>query len=267
LLSLLGGSLQAQSVIGIWQGILPGGVAEHLVLTISRGESGDLSSSLYTVDHAQGYELGSTRYEVGRLTFRLPEYGASYEGKISPDGKTIGGTWKWSDKDKGTPLTFDHATEQTSWAVDRTAHTVSFVTVEPGVKLEIVDWGGTGRPVILLSGLGDNAHVFDKFAPQLIAKYHVYGITRRGFGASGSPQAVSDNYTADRLGDDILAVIEQLKIFRPVLVGHSIAGEELSSIGSRHPEHVAGLIYLDAGGSFCDVCPLPRTAFLWTGMR
>jgi pimeloyl-ACP methyl ester carboxylesterase len=33
----------------------------------------------------------------------------------------------------------------------------------------------------------------------------------------------------------------------PVLAGHSLAGEELSSIGSRHPERVAGLIYLDAG--------------------
>jgi len=32
-----------------------------------------------------------------------------------------------------------------------------------------------------------------------------------------------------------------------VLVGHSIAGEELSSVGTRHPEKVAGLIYLDAG--------------------
>jgi pimeloyl-ACP methyl ester carboxylesterase len=31
-----------------------------------------------------------------------------------------------------------------------------------------------------------------------------------------------------------------------VIVGHSIAGEELSSIGSRHPERVAGLVYLDA---------------------
>jgi non-heme chloroperoxidase len=31
-----------------------------------------------------------------------------------------------------------------------------------------------------------------------------------------------------------------------VLVVHSIAGEELSSIGSRHPERVAGLIYLEA---------------------
>jgi hypothetical protein len=58
LLRLFGASVQAQSVLGIWQGIFPGGVAEHLVLTLSKGESGDLSSSLYTVDHAQGYELG-----------------------------------------------------------------------------------------------------------------------------------------------------------------------------------------------------------------
>jgi len=35
-----------------------------------------------------------------------------------------------------------------------------------------------------------------------------------------------------------------------VLVGHSIGGEELSSVGSRHPEKVAGLIYLDAGYSY-----------------
>jgi len=45
----------------------------------------------------------------------------------------------------------------------------------------------------------------------------------------------------------VLAVIDALKLNRPVIAGHSIAGEELSSIGSRHPERVAGLIYLEAG--------------------
>jgi pimeloyl-ACP methyl ester carboxylesterase len=72
----------------------------------------------------------------------------------------------------------------------------------------------------------------------------VYGISRRGYGASSSPES---GYTADRLGDDVLAVIDALKLNRPVLAGHSIAGEELSSIGSRHPEKVSGLVYLDAG--------------------
>jgi pimeloyl-ACP methyl ester carboxylesterase len=48
----------------------------------------------------------------------------------------------------------------------------------------------------------------------------------------------------------VLAVLDSLKLDRPVLAGHSIAGEELSSVGSRHPERVAGLIYLDAGYSY-----------------
>jgi pimeloyl-ACP methyl ester carboxylesterase len=99
----------------------------------------------------------------------------------------------------------------------------------------------------LLTGLGGTARDFDNFARKLIATYHVYGITRRGFGESSKPPATIDNYSADRLGDDVLAACGFLKLNRPVLAGHSIAGEELSSIGSRHPEKVAGLIYLDAG--------------------
>src|SRR5882757_7351326 len=101
-----------------------------------------------------------------------------------------------------------------------------------------------------MAGLGGTAHSFDQFAPKLIGAYHVYGITRRGFGASSAPAPANTNYSADRLGDDVLAVVDSLKLNRPVLVGHSIAGEELSSIGSRYPDEVAGLIYLDAAYSY-----------------
>ncbi len=97
------------------------------------------------------------------------------------------------------------------------------VAVEPDVKLQVLDWGGTGRPLIFLSGLGDDAHVYDKFALKFTEKYHVYAITRRGFGASSKPAPTTENYNADRLGDDVLAVIDALKLDRPVLVGHSIA--------------------------------------------
>ncbi len=124
---------------------------------------------------------------------------------------------------------------------------MQFVEVDKDVKLEVLDWGGTGRPLIFLAGLGGTAHVFDKFALNFIGSYHVYGITRRGYGASSAPLPMGDNYSADRLGDDVLAVMEALKLEHPVIAGHSIAGEELSSIGSRHPERVAGLVYLDAG--------------------
>ena len=129
-------------------------------------------------------------------------------------------------------------------------HKVQFVTVEKGVQLEVLDWGGRGRPLIFLAGNGDTAHAFDNFAPKFTGQNHVYGITRKGFGASSKPAPANGNYSADHLGDDILAVMQALRIERPVLVGHSLAGEELSSIGSRFPNKVSGLIYLDAVAGF-----------------
>ena len=134
--------------------------------------------------------------------------------------------------------------------VDVSPHTVQMIPVEPDVKLEVLDWGGTGRPLVLLAGMGDTAHVFDTFAPKLAARYHVYGITRRGFGVSSKPEFVTANYNAARLGDDVLAVIAALHLSQPILAGHSLAGEELSDIGFHHPDAVAGLIYLDAGYSY-----------------
>jgi non-heme chloroperoxidase len=130
---------------------------------------------------------------------------------------------------------------------DPSPHTTRFVTVDKGVRLEVLDWGGSGRPIVLLAGGGNTAHVFDDFAPKLTAHYHVYGVTRRGFGASGYSDT---DHAADRLGEDVTAVIEQLNLKRPILVGHSIAGAELSSVANGHPNLVAGLVYLDAAYSY-----------------
>jgi non-heme chloroperoxidase len=136
--------------------------------------------------------------------------------------------------------------EPASWH-DPSSHSIQFITVDKDVKLGVLDWVGSGRSLVLLAGAGETAHVFDDFAQKLTPEYHVYGITRRGFVPSSITAPANGNYSADRLGDDVLAVLDALKLNRPVLVGHSIGGEELSSIGSRNPERVAGLIYLDAG--------------------
>ena len=113
-----------------------------------------------------------------------------------------------------------YSQQSASWQ-DPSPHSVQFVAVAENVRLEVLDWGGTGRPVVLLAGGGNTAHIFDEFATKLTASHHVYGITRRGFGASGfSP---TDD-PADRLGDDVVAVIDALTVNRPVLVGHSIGG-------------------------------------------
>ena len=145
--------------------------------------------------------------------------------------------------------------EQSPTWHDPSPHSIRFVSVEKDVKLEVLDWGGTGPPLVLLAGSGNTAHIYDDIAPKLAEKYHVVGITRRGFGASSSP---SSGYTADRLGDDVVGVLDALKIVHPVLVGHSIAGEELSSVGTRYPARIAGLVYLDAGYLYAYQNPASR---------
>ena len=126
---------------------------------------------------------------------------------------------------------------------DPSPHKVQFVGVGANVRLEVLDWGGSGRPIVLLAGLGNTAHVFDEFAPKLVPHGRVLAITRRGYGASAAPDS---GYDAEQLGRDVLAVLDELGLIKPVLIGHSLAGQELSFIASAHPDRVAGVVYVDA---------------------
>jgi len=128
---------------------------------------------------------------------------------------------------------------------DPSPHRARFVDVDADVRLEVLDWGGSGRPIVLLAGSGNTAHVFDDFAPKLTSFSHVYGITRRGYGESSRP---ASGYDDQRLADDVLVVLNALKIDSPVLAGHSMAGGELTTLGNQHSDRLAGLVYLDALG-------------------
>ena len=126
---------------------------------------------------------------------------------------------------------------------DASGHKASFVAVEPDVQLELLDWGGTGEALVLLTGLGDNAHVYDQFAYQFTDRFHVIGITRRGFGRSSQP---AQGYDVDRRARDDIAVLDKLNIRQAVFVGHSAAGTEMNRLGAVYPDRVKKLVYLDA---------------------
>ena len=141
-----------------------------------------------------------------------------------------------------SPVPLEHATNNVS-CFDASEHKVSFVTVEPDVQLEVLDWGGTGDALVLLAGLGDNAHVFDQFAYQFTDRFHVIGITRRGFGRSSQP---AHGYDLDTRARDDIAVLDKLNIRQAVFVGHSVAGTELNKLGAVYPDRVKKLVYLHA---------------------
>jgi non-heme chloroperoxidase len=126
---------------------------------------------------------------------------------------------------------------------DLPPHVVKFVPVDNDVQLEVLDWGGSGPALVLLAGLGDTGHVFDDFAPMLTARYRVLAVTRRAHGRSSAPVT---GYGFARLADDVVRVIDGVGVGKPVVIGHSFAGEELHVLGARHADTIAGLVYIDA---------------------
>jgi len=259
LLLPLATAAQARDITGTWQTVTP-----RYAFTIAKTK-GVYIGQWYNLGEMDGSLNGNpliVSLDGDTLKFTPVRTPGTFTATVPADGKTIHGDWGAHDP---APLVFEHATAQTARAIDPAPHKVRFVTVAPGVKLEVLDFGGgsgaggsggdgSGPPLVFLAGLGFTAHCFDSFALKFAAHHHVYAITRRGYGVSSWPAPTDANYDSDRLGDDVLAVLDALHIEKPVLAGHSIAGQELSSIGTRHPERIAGLVYLDAayGYAFYD---------------
>jgi pimeloyl-ACP methyl ester carboxylesterase len=133
------------------------------------------------------------------------------------------------------------ASVTTQWR-DPSTHRVRFVTVDGTIRLEVLDWGGSGRPVLFV-GCYLTAHVYDNIAPKLTDQFHVYAVTRRGVGASDHP---SIGYDPQRRADDIFDVIAALDMRKPILIGNSCGGPILHVLGAQHPDRIGGLMYLDA---------------------
>lgn len=137
-------------------------------------------------------------------------------------------------------------------------HQIHFVEMEDKIKLEVIDWGGKGIPLVFLAGLSLNAHTFEHIAHEFTDSHKVIGITRAGHGNSGTRK---NNFSFQRLSQDIVNVLDAMNIDSAIFVGHSIAGGELTYLGNHFPKRVKGLIYIDALqeldflNSHISVCP------------
>ena len=135
------------------------------------------------------------------------------------------------------------ASPQQAELKDSSPHIVKFVEVDTEVRLQVLDWGGSGPALLLLAGGGDTAHVFDDLAPTLAKRHRVVGVTRRGHPGSSAP---ATGYRVARLAEDVVRVMDAIGLETPVVVGHSFAGEEMHVLGARYSTRIAGLVYVDA---------------------
>jgi pimeloyl-ACP methyl ester carboxylesterase len=82
------------------------------------------------------------------------------------------------------------------------------------VNLEVLDWGGTGRPIVFV-GCYLSGHVYDDIAPKLTDQFHVYAVTRRGVGNSDRPLT---GYDPQRRAADMRAPRHRDQSFRRIVI-------------------------------------------------
>ena len=116
-----------------------------------------------------------------------------------------------------------------------------FVTVN-GARLEYLDWGGSGPPLLFLAGLGSTAHIFEDLAPEFKSNHRCLALTRRGFGKS---EQTAGGYELDNLANDIFAFATRLDLRDFTLVGHSYGGTEAIRTAQLFPQLVRRVILLD----------------------
>ena len=121
-----------------------------------------------------------------------------------------------------------------------------------GVGLHYVEWGPDEhspgeRPLLLLHGLSSNARYWDRLAGKLPA-HRIVALDQRGHGLTGrSPRepSASGGYAMDQLLDDAAAVIADLSLDSPIVVGHSWGATiALELVGTR-PGLASGLVFID----------------------
>jgi non-heme chloroperoxidase len=154
------------------------------------------------------------------------------------------------------PFSIANAAVQAQPQVDPAAPAkTTFITTSDGVRLEVLDYGGRGSPVLLVSGGGETAHAFDAFAPRLAVHHRVFAFTRRAYGLSDVPPLDPANYALRRLVQDVVEVLDGLKIEKATLAGWSFGGAELSGVARHFPQRVSALVYLDAAYAYAFYAP------------
>ena len=113
-----------------------------------------------------------------------------------------------------------------------------------GLPFHYRDWGGDGRPVLLLHGLASTCHIWDLVAPLLAEDFRIAAMDQRGHGQSAQ---VDDGYDFATVLGDAAAMIEHLGWQRPIVVGHSWGADVALELAVAHPELVSGLIFVDGG--------------------
>lgn len=114
------------------------------------------------------------------------------------------------------------------------------------IRVRYLDWGGQGKPVVLLHGLASSADWYNLVAPGLRDNYRIIAPDQRGHGQTTQASA---GYDWGTLTQDVIGLLDQLDIPKAAVFGHSWGANVALNVAARAPDRVTALGLIDGGVS------------------
>lgn len=111
-----------------------------------------------------------------------------------------------------------------------------------GIDTSYLRTGGEKPPIVLLHGLMTNGACWTPLAQALEKEYDVIMPDARGHGNSTT---TNHGYSYDNLATDVIGLINELRLTKPILLGHSMGGMTAAVIASQNSKQLGGLVLAD----------------------
>jgi 3-oxoadipate enol-lactonase len=127
------------------------------------------------------------------------------------------------------------------------------INADDGTPLNVKLDGREGAPVLMFSNsLGTNLSMWDEQVAALGDKFRIVRYDRRGHGQSGAPKGP---YSMERLGKDVLSILDGLKIDKINWCGLSMGGMVGQWLGANAPQRIHKLILSNTSSYYPDKAP------------
>jgi len=113
-----------------------------------------------------------------------------------------------------------------------------------GIRIHYWRTGGNKPPMILAHGSSDDGLCWTALAKELAANYDLILPDARGHGLSDAP-AASDS--TDAQVEDLAGLIRELKLTKPIMMGHSMGAASVAWFGAKYPDIPRAVILEDPG--------------------
>ena len=119
------------------------------------------------------------------------------------------------------------------------------ITTDDGVKLHYEE-AGSGTPIVFVHEFAGDLRSWELQFSHFSRRYRCIAYNARGYPPSDVPESF-ERYSQERARDDVLAVMDGLKLARAYVVGLSMGGFATLHFGMRYSPRALGLVVAGCG--------------------